>query len=101
MARRSAKKSIKRSGTQRQQDRRDMPENVRVLFEDGWSPIDGNAPTEGPRDQSFRKTIRPQNETQAELFEQIDQHNVVFACGPAGTGKTYVAVAKAVEALEA
>lgn len=78
-----------------------MPENVRVLFEDGWSPIDGNAPTEGPRDQSFRKTIRPQNETQAELFEQIDQHNVVFACGPAGTGKTYVAVAKAVEALEA
>jgi phosphate starvation-inducible PhoH-like protein len=76
-----------------------MPENVRLLFEDGWSPVD-DVPDQ-PRDQSFRKTIRPQNETQAELFRQIDEHNVVFASGPAGTGKTYVAVAKAVEALEA
>lgn len=99
MARRSAKKAIKRSGTQRQEDRRAMPDNVRVLFEDGWSPMD-SVPDQ-PRDQSFKKKIRPQNETQAELFKQIDEHNVVFACGPAGTGKTYVAVAKAVEALEA
>ncbi|MFC3303017.1 PhoH family protein [Parvularcula lutaonensis] len=99
MARRSAKKSIKRSGTQRQEDRRAMPDNVRLLFEDGWSPM-GDVP-EGPRDQSYKKKIRPQNETQAQLFRQIDEHNVVFACGPAGTGKTYVAVAKAVEALEA
>ena len=74
-----------------------MPDNVRVLFEDGWSPME-NAPDQ-PRDQSYKKTIRPQNETQAQLFGQIDDHNVVFACGPAGTGKTYVAVAKAVEAL--
>jgi phosphate starvation-inducible PhoH-like protein len=53
------------------------------------------------RDQSFKKTIRPQNDSQAELFKHIDEKSVVFACGPAGTGKTYVAVAKAVEALEA
>lgn len=76
-----------------------MPDNVRVLFEEGWSPTD-DVPNQ-PRDQSYRKNIRPQNETQAELFKQVDEHNVVFACGPAGTGKTYVAVAKAVEALEA
>ena len=101
MARRSAKKSIKRSGTQRQEDRRAMPDNVRVLFEDGWSPIEGEGPNEGPRDQSYKKKIRPQNETQAELFQQIEERSVVFAIGPAGTGKTYVAVAKAVEALEA
>ncbi len=101
MARRSAKKSIKRSGTQRQEDRRAMPDNVRVLFEDGWSPLEGEMPSDAPRDQSYKKTIRPQNETQAELFKQIDERSVVFATGPAGTGKTYVAVAKAVEALEA
>ncbi|MEM1409822.1 MAG: PhoH family protein [Pseudomonadota bacterium] len=101
MARRTAKKMIKRSGTQRQEDRRAMPDNVRVLFEDGWSPLEGDMPEGAPREQSFKKKIRPQNATQAQLFDQVDQHNVVFACGPAGTGKTYVAVAKAVEALEA
>ncbi|MEM1379491.1 MAG: PhoH family protein [Pseudomonadota bacterium] len=101
MARRSAKKTIKRSGTQRQEDRRAAGDNVRVLFDDGWSPLNADMPEGAPRDQSYRKTIRAQNETQAQLFEQIDAHNVVFACGPAGTGKTYVAVAKAVEALEA
>lgn len=101
MARRSAKKAIKRSGTQRQEDRRAMGDNIRVLFEDGWSPMDSDMPEGAPRDQSFKKKIRPQNESQAGLFRQIDEHNVVFACGPAGTGKTYVAVAKAVEALEA
>lgn len=78
-----------------------MPDNVRVLFEDGWSPLEREMPSDAPRDQSYKKKIRPQNETQAELFKQIDENSVVFATGPAGTGKTYVAVAKAVEALEA
>ncbi|MCQ8185378.1 PhoH family protein [Parvularcula maris] len=99
MARRSAKKLVKRSGTQGQQDRRAMEDNVRPLFEDGWSPIEGVP--EAPRDRSYKKNLRPQNETQGQLFTQLDEHNVVFALGPAGTGKTYVAVAKAVEALEA
>jgi phosphate starvation-inducible PhoH-like protein len=38
---------------------------------------------------------------QQSLLDAIDEHAVVVAIGPAGTGKTYLAIAKAVEALEA
>lgn len=103
MTRRTAKKAIKRSGKQVNDDRHVIPDNVRVLFEDGWSPMEGidGPPDREQRDQKFRKNIRPQNETQSRFFELIEDHSVVFSVGPAGTGKTYVAVAKAVEALEA
>ena len=37
---------------------------------------------------------------QQQLMDSIDAHSVVLALGPAGTGKTYLAIAKAVEALE-
>ncbi|MDO1559883.1 PhoH family protein [Brevundimonas sp. 2R-24] len=63
----------------------------------GWSPISAN----DGRDQSYLKTLKPKSEGQARLLEAIDEHNLVLALGPAGTGKTYLAVAKAVEALEA
>lgn len=46
------------------------------------------------------KTIRPQTAGQATYVEAIRQHDVVFAIGPAGSGKTYLAVASAVEALK-
>ena len=35
------------------------------------------------------------------MVEAVDAHSLVLALGPAGTGKTYLAIAKAVEALEA
>ncbi|HXL71122.1 MAG TPA: PhoH family protein [Rhizomicrobium sp.] len=38
--------------------------------------------------------------TQQQLMDAIDAQNVVLALGPAGTGKTFLAIAKAVEALE-
>jgi phosphate starvation-inducible PhoH-like protein len=38
---------------------------------------------------------------QTQLLHAIDTHNLVLALGPAGTGKTYLAIAKAVEAMEA
>ena len=38
---------------------------------------------------------------QQQLMDAIDAQSVVLALGPAGTGKTYLAIAKAVEALEA
>lgn len=44
-------------------------------------------------------TIRPRTEGQAAYLSAIQQHDVVFCVGPAGTGKTYLAVAAAVEAL--
>lgn len=46
------------------------------------------------------KTIRPRSKHQADYIHNINQHDINFAIGPAGTGKTYLAVACAVEALE-
>ena len=47
------------------------------------------------------KTIRPKSVNQKRYVEAIDRHTIVFSIGPAGTGKTYLAVAKAVQALQA
>ena len=47
------------------------------------------------------RTIRPKTENQKRYVEAIDQHTIVFSIGPAGTGKTYLAMAKAVQALQA
>ena len=46
-----------------------------------------------------RKTVRPRTPMQAEYLKALQEHEVVFAIGPAGTGKTYLAVASAVQAL--
>jgi phosphate starvation-inducible protein PhoH and related proteins len=47
------------------------------------------------------RTIRPKTLNQKRYVDAIDKHTVVFAIGPAGTGKTYLAMAKAVKALQA
>jgi len=46
------------------------------------------------------KTIRPKTLNQKRYVDAIDAHTVVFGIGPAGTGKTYLAMAKAVQALQ-
>ena len=46
------------------------------------------------------KTIRPKTLNQKRYVDAIDQNTVMFAIGPAGTGKTYLAMAKAVNALQ-
>lgn len=95
MAKRSTRRMIRRAPDALG---RSDGDNVRRLFDEpAWSPL----AAEEPREQKYRKNIRPQNETQARLLEAIDQASLVFATGAAGTGKTYIAIAKAVEALEA
>jgi phosphate starvation-inducible PhoH-like protein len=47
------------------------------------------------------RTIRPKTLNQKRYVDAIDKHTIVFSIGPAGTGKTYLAVAKAVQALQA
>lgn len=47
-----------------------------------------------------RKTILPRNQRQADYLNSIDLHDLTFAVGPAGTGKTYLAVSKAIECFE-
>ena len=70
---------------------------VRALFSKGnnWSPLEHH-----PGERSYTRNIKPCSDNQRRLIEAIDQHNLVVAAGPAGTGKTYIAIAKAVEALE-
>jgi phosphate starvation-inducible PhoH-like protein len=46
------------------------------------------------------KTIRPKTLNQKHYVDAIDAHTIVFGIGPAGTGKTYLAMAKAVNALQ-
>ncbi len=47
------------------------------------------------------RTIRPKTLNQKRYVDAIDSHTIVFGIGPAGTGKTYLAMAKAVAALQA
>jgi phosphate starvation-inducible PhoH-like protein len=74
--------------------------NVHPLFpqERGWSPHNSREET---RDRKYVKNIRAMSPGQQQVIEAIEERSVVLALGPAGTGKTYLAVAKAVEALEA
>ena len=81
----------------------------RLPVERGWSPVGTRtaqphgterfADTE--REQGYVKTIKPKSIGQKQLMDAIDAKSMVLALGPAGTGKTYLAIAKAVEALEA
>lgn len=97
MTKRAALKRQNREGVL---DSRQFSEDAKVRrlpSQAGWSPY----PSNDDREQGYLKTLKPKSEGQAELMAAIDHSNLVVALGPAGTGKTYLAVAKAVEALEA
>jgi len=47
-----------------------------------------------------KTSIKPKSHHQNDYLKSVDQFDINFGIGPAGTGKTYLAVAKAVEALE-
>ncbi|MCE9627331.1 MAG: PhoH family protein [Candidatus Eisenbacteria bacterium] len=71
-------------------------------------PLDGNGKGklaeayDGAPGYTFdRKAVRPRTPTQALYLKALEQNEVVFGIGPAGTGKTYLAVAAAVAALRA
>jgi phosphate starvation-inducible PhoH-like protein len=49
--------------------------------------------------RSFKKIIKPKTIGQRQYLDAIDENDIVFSIGPAGTGKTYLAVAVAVAAL--
>lgn len=68
-------------------------------FDDtGWDPLNSEG-TEF-RDKSYLKTIKPRSDGQKDLMDAIESKSLTMALGPAGTGKTYIAIAKAVESLE-
>ncbi len=50
--------------------------------------------------QTKKRKIIPRSNNQKKYFQLLNEKNIVFAIGPAGTGKTFLAVAKAVAALQ-
>ena len=69
---------------------------VQALFPSvGWNPREADE-----RDRKYVKNVRAMSPLQQTLIDAMDAHSVVVALGPAGTGKTYLAIAKAVDALE-
>jgi phosphate starvation-inducible PhoH-like protein len=72
---------------------------VHTVFDDlDWHPLDTEI--ESSRDKSYMRKIKPRSDGQRGLMEAINSHNLTVAIGPAGTGKTYIAISAAVEALE-
>lgn len=72
---------------------------IHPVFESAeWHPLDEKI--DGRRDQKYVKNIKPRSDGQAELITAICDSSLTLAIGPAGTGKTYIAISQAVEALE-
>ena len=97
MAKRSTKRRLK-AGEFNSKHHETEETKIQALFPGTrWSPDD----REPMRDQRFVKKVKPRSAGQEKLMKAIDDKNLILALGPAGTGKTYLAVAKAVESLEA
>jgi len=76
----------------------DLNSMLRVLMADPKATLRGLA--EAGRQRSFgRRTVQPKSVNQRRYLEAIEKHDMVFGIGPAGTGKTYLAVAMAISAL--
>ena len=70
--------------------RNDLPKSNATTTEDNGAILYGNRGI----------IIRPKSDNQKALVQSIEENDVTFAIGPAGTGKTYMAVAMAVNALK-
>ncbi|MFM4702094.1 PhoH family protein [Aeromonas crassostreae] len=70
----------------------------RVLEQDDEAPAQGVG--KAVTVKTKRGLIKPRSPNQAQYISNIVRHDISFGIGPAGTGKTYLAVAAAVDALE-
>lgn len=86
--------------------RKNTPPRLQTIHNDAfappqtadWHPLDGEI--DRARDKKFVKNVRPRSAGQETLMQAIQEKNLTLAIGPAGTGKTYLAICAAVEALE-
>ena len=72
------------------------PEQVQLMLAGDSGMEEDDLPTL----QTRRTDLRPRTPTQTAYLDNIAAHDISFGIGPAGTGKTYLAVACAVDALE-
>jgi phosphate starvation-inducible PhoH-like protein len=78
----------------------DLGAMLRVLVSDSSATLRGLA--EAGRQRSFgKRTVQPKSVNQRRYLDAIEKYDMVFGIGPAGTGKTYLAVAMAISALMA
>ena len=82
------------------------PERVHMLLQESFmdeandDAVDTDEMQEEVSIQTRRKLIRARGANQTAYVRNIREHDLAFGIGPAGTGKTYLAVAAAVDALE-
>ncbi len=78
----------------------DLGDMIRVLTSDASASLRGLA--EAGKQRSFgKRSVQPKSINQRRYLEAIEKYDMVFGVGPAGTGKTYLAVAMAISALMA
>jgi phosphate starvation-inducible PhoH-like protein len=78
------------------------PDDVMRMHSEDWQPSAGALSTPDVTRIALpgvRKVVQPKTPGQAEYLAQIAENDIVVGIGPAGTGKTYLAVAAAVDAL--
>ena len=76
----------------------DLGDMIRVLTTDSTATLRGLA--EAGKQRSFgKRSVQPKSINQRRYLEAIEKHDMVFGIGPAGTGKTYLAVAMAISTL--
>lgn len=85
-------------------DSRQRPSHLHPIggsaFDDtSWHPLDEEI--DQGRDKRYVKSVKPRSAGQEVLMKAIADKSLTLAMGPAGTGKTYLAISAAVEALEA
>jgi len=77
----------------------DLGSLLRVMMADKASTLRGLAESAKSRSQGGKRIVQPKSVNQRKYLDMIASHDMVFGVGPAGTGKTYLAVAMAVNAL--
>jgi phosphate starvation-inducible PhoH-like protein len=74
---------------------------LRLVVADPATTLKAVAETGKQRSAGVKRTVQPRSLNQRRYVEAIEQNDMVFGVGPAGTGKTYLAVAMAVAAMNA
>lgn len=101
MAKMSARNKMKKNITEfRNPKGGKQAQRPQAFFDEyDWDPLDDRIDRD--RDKSFIRKVKPRSEGQKALMEAIASKSLTLAMGPAGSGKTYLAIAAAVDALEA
>jgi len=74
---------------------------LKLVVTDPATTLRGLADSGKQRSAGVKRTVQPRSINQRKYVEAIEQNDMVFGVGPAGTGKTYLAVAMAVAAMNA